>query len=46
MKKAALLLFSILSLTSCKKENTKSQNAEDKTEMTQTVQEIAKFKGQ
>jgi sugar lactone lactonase YvrE len=46
MKKAALLLFSILSLTSCKKENTKTQNAEDKTEMAQTVQEIAKFKGQ
>jgi len=46
MKKTALLLFSILSLSSCKKENTKPQNTEDKTETAQTVQEIATFKGQ
>jgi sugar lactone lactonase YvrE len=46
MKKTALLLFSILSLSSCKKENTKSQNAEDKTETAEAVKEIARFKGQ
>jgi sugar lactone lactonase YvrE len=46
MKKIAFLLFSILSLSSCKKENTKSQNLEDKTETIAAVQEIAQFKGQ
>jgi sugar lactone lactonase YvrE len=46
MKKIALLLFSILSLSGCKNENTKPQNAEDKTETAEAVQEIARFKGQ
>jgi sugar lactone lactonase YvrE len=46
MKKIAFLLFSILSLSSCKKENTKSQNPEEKTEAVAAVQEIAQFKGQ
>lgn len=46
MKKAALLLFSILSLSSCKKENTKPQNTEEKTEIVPSIQEVAAFKGQ
>jgi sugar lactone lactonase YvrE len=46
MKKIAFLLFSIVSLSSCKKENTKSQNPEEKTEAVAAVQEIAQFKGQ
>jgi sugar lactone lactonase YvrE len=46
MKKIALLLLSILSLSSCKKENGKPQNTGDKTETAPSIQEVAAFKGQ
>lgn len=46
MKKTTLLLFSILSLSSCKKENEKPQNTDDKTEIASSIQEVTMFKGQ